>query len=351
MAVNQWLSDLGLTDPRWPWAPALVVLGVLAVVIAQSWRGRRPPRAPEVVLAHTARLRSLGRYRELVQRRRTSGLLFAGAALLVIAGSALVLARPQTQSVETRDPRGRDLMLCLDASYSMDADNEAVIGQVRRIVAGLHGDRVGLVIWSAAAVQVFPLTDDYGFIDAELDRAQAAFAGDDHSRFFAGIDYAVRRSSVIGDGLVSCVNRFDPAAADRTKAVIVSSDNDPHGRPAYSLPEAASYAAERQVLVYGIGATALDQEGRGAAREELADATATTGGTFELLSNEEGAERILDRIDALEKARATEPPRTVFRDTPYLGMGLAGLGVGSLLVAWLVAWRSARRQSPRRGQP
>jgi hypothetical protein len=288
-------------------------------------------------------MRSLPRYRALVARRRGAGLLATGAALLVVSGSALVLARPQTQSVEVRAERGRDLMLCLDASASMDADNVAVVREVRRIVSGLRGDRVGMVIWSGAAVQVFPLTDDYGYVAAELDRAEEAFSGSAHG-FYAGVDLVVARASVIGDGIVSCVNRFDSSASDRTRAVIVSSDNDPLGSPAYSLSDAASYAAQHGVLIYGIGAASLDRPDRSAAKEAMARASERTGGIFEILDSSGGAQRIVDRIDDLEKARATDPPRAVSLDTPYSGMVVSCIGVVCLLLSWGVSWSGRRRR-------
>ena len=335
------LTDLGLTDARWPWAPALVIVGVVALLLLPLMRARRSTSDPAVVVAHTARLRSLGRYRAMVKHRRTLGLLFTSAALLVVAGSALVLARPQAQSIEGRTERGRDLILCLDASASMDVDNRAVAGEIRRIVSDLQGDRVGMVIWSGAAVQVFPLTDDYEFVEAQLDRAEAAF---DHGvpGFFTGIDTAAGRSSIIGDGIVSCVNRFDANAPERTRALILASDNDPRGTGIYSLADAAAYAAKRKVLIYSIGAASLARTHRAAALQELSDATTGTGGTFELLGSAEGAERIVTRINDLEKARATEPPRPVAHDAPYAGMVVCAVGAVLLCLAWAMSWRSAR---------
>ena len=336
--------SLGLSDPRWPWAPALVTVGVLVLLMGAAARQRRrADRSPELLLARTDRVRALPRYRQLVRRRRSAGLLMTGAALLVVSGTALVLARPQTESVDKRAARGRDIMLCLDASASMDADNVAVIRELKRVVTGLRGDRVGMMIWSGAAVQVFPLTDDYHYVQGQLDRAVSAFSGDPGD-FYAGVDLP-HRSAVIGDGIVSCVNRFDLADSDRTRAVVLSSGNEPRGTAAYSLPKAAAYAADRDVLVYAIGAASLDEPGRVAAKQTLAAAAGRTGGIFETLDAAGGAPRIVDRINDLEKARASEPPRRLWRDTPYVGMAVSALGVACLLLCWLVAARGLR---PRR---
>ena len=74
--------------------------------------------------------------------------------------------------------RNRDIILCLDGSGSMDRYNAEVVRQFREIVSGLRGERVGMTIFSGASITAFPLTDDYEFLTAELDRAEKAFRGE-----------------------------------------------------------------------------------------------------------------------------------------------------------------------------
>ena len=328
-------------DLKWPWAPVVIGLVVVGLLL---WWARRPraPRSPDTLLvAHTAALFALPRFRALVRRRRLAGALLTVAALVVVTGVALVLARPQTVESQPRESRARDLMLCLDASTSMDHDNVRVIQELRQIVGSLPGDRVGMVMWSGAAVLVFPLTDDYQFVDAELARAEEAFAGRVRG-FFEGID-AVSGASLIGDGIVSCVNRFDRPASERTRAVIVSSDNAPRGTPVYELAQAADYAANRKVRVYGLGATALAQPEHAAARQGFADAATVTGGRF-VVVNDQAAAQVADRIDSLEQARAMESPRQVSYDDPGAGLVTTGVGLALLALAWCVLLASRPRK-------
>ena len=77
----------------------------------------------------------------------------------------------------------------------------------------------------------------------------------------------------------------------------------------------------------------------------MAAVSTRTGGTFEILDSAEGAQRIVDRIDDLEKARATEPPRAVSRDTPYSGMVVSGVGAVCLLASWGLSWWGRRRRT------
>ncbi len=329
-------------DLKWPWAPVVVAVVVIGLLLWWARRPRAPRSGDALLVAHTASLLALPRYRALVRRRRVAGALLVLASLVVVTGVALVLARPQTIESQARESRQRDLLLCLDASASMDRDNVRVIRELRRIVGSLAGDRVGMVMWSGAAVLVFPLTDDYDFVDSELERAEQAFTGRAKG-FFEGVDAPAKGASLIGDGIVSCVNRFDRAASDRTRAVIVSSDNFPRGKPVYELAQAADYAASRQVLVYGMGAAALAQPQHAEARQGFADAVTATGGTFAIV-DDAASERIAERIDDLEKARATEPPRRVSYDEPGAGLVTAGVGLALLVLAWCILLLSGPRK-------
>jgi hypothetical protein len=305
------------------------------------WWSRRPRArrtTDRVLLAHTAVLRALPRYQRLARRQRRLGAMLVVASLLVVAGAAWVLARPQHLDTEPRESRARDLILCLDASASMDADNAAVVRELRAIVDQLHGDRVGMLIWSSAAVLVFPLTDDYDYVRAQLDRAQRAFEGHP-AGFYDGVDLLGAGASLIGDGIVSCARRFDRPAAARTRVLLVTSDNDPVGTGSYSLPQATQYAAREHVLVYGLGAPSLDRPDRAAARVEFEQTATRTGGVFTVIDQSDGARMISSRIQALARARSDELPRTTSTDAPDAG-GLVALGGLVLLTA--VSWATRR---------
>ncbi len=312
---------------------------LVAVLLAWwGWRVRRrraPGRGEPLLAAHLDRLRVLPRHRVVVRRRRLLGGLLALGALVTVAGAAVVVARPQVVGTEQAEQRSRDIVLCLDASASMDDDNVAVVRAVREVVEGLAGDRVGLTLWSGAAVTVFPLTEDRDYVLDQLAVAERAFRRGDE-QYFAGVQLPDPRASLIGDGLVSCAQRFDRPDEERARAVVLSSDNDPLGDGVYPLPEAASYAARRDVLVYGIGAPDLAEERRAAARTELAAAARRTGGLLALAGEDGATEQIVERIDALERARVQEPARAVRRDDPAWGVLVAAAGVVVLLLAWVV---------------
>lgn len=146
-------------DPLWLAGLALVPLLALAL-----WAG-----------AH-ARRRALERFAEsaLVERLTASvshrGRLAKAVVLLAAVGLAVVaLARPQFGTrVETVRSRGQDVMVALDLSQSMLAEDvspnrlERARLAVLRLMRQLDGDRVGLVAFAADAFVQSPLTIDYG---------------------------------------------------------------------------------------------------------------------------------------------------------------------------------------------
>ncbi|UFS69552.1 VWA domain-containing protein [Geomonas sp. RF6] len=96
------------------------------------------------------------------------------AVVLIIAA----LCRPQWGAVaETRQAKGIDIVIALDVSRSMGADDAvptrlaAAKEAVADLVAGLIGDRIGLIAFAGSAFTVCPLTSDYALFNSVLSDA------------------------------------------------------------------------------------------------------------------------------------------------------------------------------------
>ncbi len=344
------------TELRWPWLVLLLVLLVVVLLAAwgRVWWQRHPPGASYV--AHAARLRALPRYRVLVQRRQLLGGVGSLAALVACVGAIVLGGRVQETQVVNRDEAARDIMLCLDASGSTAPWNVDVIQEFRNIVEGLQGERIGLTVWNNAAITKFPLTDDYAFVLDRLDEGEEAFAGwseiypsqafDD---FTAGTWSAGRQyqSSLVADGLVSCVQRFDRLDEDRGRALVFATDGEQRGRSVYNLDEATAYAADDRVVVHVIANPGEpDKDGD---IDGLQAAAAETGGTFAQLGTGGTAEEVVEAINELEAAKIGRPPLVQTIDAPRTGQVIAGIGVGLLVLVWVgqglvaLAGRRSRR--------
>src|SRR5699024_1854177 len=79
------------------------------------------------------------------------------------------------------------------------------------------------------------------------------FGGDGRFDPFSGtFNRQIRASSLVGDGLASCVYAFDHPDQERPRAIILGTDNEVHGEGVYSLEDATDLAQERDVRVYAL---------------------------------------------------------------------------------------------------
>lgn len=90
-------------------------------------------------------------------------------AVLIITALSLALVNPQIGTrLETVKREGVDIVLLLDISKSMEAQDVAPsrLARAKRLahelLNGLANDRVGLIIYAADAYPLLPLTSDYG---------------------------------------------------------------------------------------------------------------------------------------------------------------------------------------------
>ena len=110
------------------------------------------------------------------------------------------------------------------------------------------------MVWDSSAAQIFPLNDDYDYVEEKLasvaDEVSSdigdigdTFGGDPDGDppIYAGTDLG-DGSSLIGDGLASCVLRFDNPDLDRSRTLILATDNALAGTPIVTLEQAASFA-------------------------------------------------------------------------------------------------------------
>jgi len=153
-------------SPEWFW-----LLPVLALLLAwRLWRGQR--RQP--VLLH-----SLAQAPEALPPDWRTWLKVWGGEVLLAAAMVLAvvaLARPVRNSAEQEfTTEGRDLLLCLDLSGSMQAMDfkpnrfEAARKVAQDFIKGRPEDRIGLVVFAGEAFTQCPLTLDHAMLSTLMD--------------------------------------------------------------------------------------------------------------------------------------------------------------------------------------
>lgn len=318
----------------------ILPLAAAAVTVAAWLYLRRRRSVKTRVVAHGDRLTDLPEYRLALRRYRTQLALAAVLAGLVLVASAITAARPALRSTEQPEIRNRDIVLCLDVSGSMASTDAALAAVFKDLAKQFDGERIGMVIFDSSSVQLFPLTDDYDYVEEQLSHAEKALS-DGAGSFFDGT-WNGEGSSLIGDGLASCIQSFpdtDPsgnAAGDtaRSRSVVLATDNFVSGAPIFTLSEAAALAGTKNVKVHALNPSDLDygdQPDQPGA--QLKAAVEATGGTYSGVDNPEAVPRIVRKVQETEATTYVSAPQAVVTDAPGWPLGIAVLaGLGMLVL-------------------
>jgi hypothetical protein len=313
---------------------------------AAAWtaRRRRTPDARRRPAAHTERLTMLPEYQAALRRHRRWLAVAAAAAASLLVSAAVAAARPVDITTTVPEQRNRDIMLCLDVSGSMSSADAAVVDVFAGLAREFDGERIGLTIFDSTGIQVFPLTDDYAYAQEQLALARDAFEGRPGTSGFLDGTWSGRGSSLIGDGLATCLSGFPRAGAGtavtgnpRSRSVVLATDNYVSGRPVMTLGQAAALAKDRTVRVYALNPGDLDYgSGEDQPGAQLRAAAETTGGAYYPLDSAEAVPGIVAAVEKTETAALKGAPQAVAADQPALPLGVAAV---SGLVLCAALWR------------
>src|SRR5437868_13437462 len=180
---------------------------------------------------------------KLPVRARFAGLPFvlesAAALLMVVA-----LARPQrVMHLATNDRYGIDIVVALDASGSMAAEdfrprNRFAVAKdlIGDFIAHRVDDRIGIVVFGARAATRVPITYDRDVAQAILDRAQVGENGE---------------GTAIGSAIATAVNRLRTSKS-RSRIIILVTDGVNNSGSIEPMT-AAQIAAKEGIKIYAIG--------------------------------------------------------------------------------------------------
>lgn len=329
---------MALIDLANPWLVLVALLAAAAAIGLGLLLGRRAPRGPAAggaPVSRAERLRALPSVRRAAARRTVA--LAAGVALL--AGSAViagvVAARPMAAQTIRPVDTSRDIMLCLDVSGSMSEVDIEVLEVFDELLDGFRGERIGLTIFNSSPVQVFPLTDDYDFVRGHLRSIRAAF--DDNSSAIPEHWLGTLNgtgSSLIGDGLAACAMRFDHRDEERSRSVILATDNEAQGAGIVTLEQASAYARDAGVRVFALNPVEGKDDDISA---QLTAAAETTGGEAYALRGDTTVADIVDEVREQEAAALQGEARIVWRDVPDAWIAvLLAFVLGGIVLLWRV---------------
>lgn len=317
----------------WWLALALLVLAALAVVVF-----RRPRRTvSSLPVAHSARMTSLPGFRRAMRRKMTLTAAFLGVIALTGLGALAGVARPAWIETVNPEKKLRDVMLCLDVSGSMLGYDADLLAAYQELVERFDGERIGMTVFNATAVSAFPLTDDYDMVQNYLEDAEQGF----RTWGSKGTDYSwstsppnIGGSSLIGDGLVSCIDNFDRKDEDRSRSIVFATDNMLAGEPLFELNEAADIAVEANVRIYSLSPPSILATTQ---TQELRSVSDRTGGKQFDMGSATTIDRIVSEIQSQEAQNTPGRSYTIVHDMPAAPLLIAAFGlIGVFVLAWRV---------------
>jgi Ca-activated chloride channel family protein len=336
--VDSSSASLAFSNPAGDWLSGVrkvLLWGVLPAGVAALaiWAGLhlRQRRNGTLRFSRVGDVKALGRgpRARLASLPRVLRVATLGCFVFALMGPQL-----EKRKVLDESAKGIDIMLVLDVSGSMSADDlhpnrlEAAKRVIDEFIRRRKNDRIGLVLFAKEAYWWCPLTLDYDALRTMLSGVRLGMINP--------------RGTAIGDAVGTALNRLRRA---KTKSKVVILLTDGANNSGILMPrKAAEYARTLNVKVYTI---LMGYQGAGRRRRRgllrrrypvdprlLEEIAATTGGTPYLAGDTAALRNRFQKIlDSLEKDRL--PARYETRRTPihqpFVNFGLAFLVLELLL--------------------
>jgi len=311
-----------MIDFAYPWAAILIPLPWLL-----RWLLPVQNRQSGALALPSAFARAFQPETEHVALRRANR--FTPIAIWLLVVLALVGPR-QEQVLDVLPASGRDVLLSLDLSGSMEREDFNLNGQVvsrlsavqavaSEFVKGRLGDSVGLVIFGKRAYVAAAPTHDVAAVAHVIETSIIGISG---------------KSTAIADGIGLAIKRLRERDAKSRVIILLSDGQDTSGNT--DPVAAAEIAAKYGIRIYTIALGPVDLESNPSARDAVDTATlrdvaeAANGKMFRVKTTDD-LRAVTQAIDALEPSPSKAPPIQTWREFWMFPGGLAVLLLAGFL--------------------
>lgn len=257
--------------------------------------------------------------------------LLIWACLLAAASGPRWLGEPVTLPQQ-----GRDMMLAVDLSGSMNINDMVIEGQslnrleavklvLGQFIGKRQGDRLGLILFADAAYQQTPLTFDRTTVQKMLDDAVLGLVG---------------QRTAIGEAIGLAVKRFNAYESSNKVLILLSDGANTAGNIQPREALALAKAAGVKIYAVGVGAEQMLQQGIFGAQvvnpsadldeQLLTELASSTGGRYFRARNlTELSEiyQLLDQLEPIERDQLNYRPQQSLLHWP-LGLALVLIAAG-----------------------
>lgn len=285
--------------------PLIIYIGIVAIVIAfgatiissRKYRGGKKVANAEMV-------KELPRYKFLILKYDILKFLMILSLIVSIVLSLFIATKPTIVSTTTTEKHYRDLFICFDVSTSLDGVNLEMCEQLKDFVKELKGERFGISMFNAKSVLVVPLTSDYDYVIEMIDTLEKSIKAGEGVETYADVDsftdYGYRfsgtlsehGSSMIGDGLATCLYDFPDLKEepDKARLIVFVTDNDVQGECVVDINEACDLCKRNGVKVFALAPDFVVDE------KNFSEAINSTGGCYYNTRNVDAMEKMLEDV-------------------------------------------------------
>lgn len=313
---------------RYPFVIIIIILIIICYFIFSKKKNNKYKDGSKI--ANTQYLKNTDYYKSKIKRYKIIKKFIVIIFCIAITCSTILISRLAKIETINIDQYNRDIFLCMDVSTSVDELNLELVDSLKKTVRELHGERFGISIFNTTSVVLVPLTDDYNYVESVLDEIKKSIELNDPNNYekYKDDDYyyvrnyvysgtlegnSSRGSSLIGDGLASCVYSFSNQNDDRTKIIIFSTDNNLAGTPLVTLDKASKISKSKGVKVFGIGTKIM----KSSDKTEFKNAVEKTGGKF-YEHSKSTVNNIVDDIESTSKSLLENQIETKILDIPQI---------------------------------
>lgn len=332
---------------RYPILAIFLVIAIICYFILV--RGKENKYKTGSKIANTWYLKNTDYYKKKIKEYKLVRYLICILFGICGISAVILLARLSKSDTIDNSQYNRDIFLCMDVSTSVNSLNLSLVENLKETVKQLHGERFGVSIFNTSSVTLVPLTDDYDYVNEVLEKLEKSFKDvNDYSDgnyiyyydddtlssieyLIAGTNegYETRGSSLIGDGLASCVYNFTNLEEDkdRTRIILFSTDNDLLGEPLVTLDKAAKISKEKKIKVFGIGTTSMKYNDE----LEFKQAVEQTGGKF-YQNSRQSVSNIVEDIEKTSKSLLKKQVEKRTVDIPQIPFIILLAGITGVII-------------------
>lgn len=322
------------------WMLLVWLLAIIGYWVLHRWQHKRKrgQLIQAIAVAHTSRMTDLPVYRNVLRRYRLMmRLVFALLSLNFIV-AVVMTARPAAVSIITPTQQNRDIMLCLDTSGSVLAEDTKLLNRFSSLVKSFKGQRFGLTLFNASAVTIIPLNDNYELISQRLASASQAFKEQKGPAFTALTNGTLagykNGTSLVGDGLTTCIQRMGANAQRRSQSVILATDNEANGKPIVGMAQAIGLAKQRNIHIYAVDPGVHDGN-LATSHSQLEVVASQTDGGYYQLGDQNVVSSIIDSIAKQVPEEFIGLAQQAINDNPEPFIYAAVLmGIASVILLW-----------------